>query len=264
MPRIVGITLPAGIDIIYNKTLKIYDLSIFCNIGKNPRFLPRERKYSIREMSSLLSVAYSWAHLTNDQREEWQYAADVLGWHGYNLYVQDKIYRILNGIGGSAIASLYHQFKVGHVSISAPSTSAYILYSNQHRFYPPGTFSLCSKTNLTASGPDPFIVIVLEIVRYYSGQNLYDDYEIELPLVEGWDKRLTNIVQKIGYEGRWNVGIILNDVIGDFWFDNLWVDFNGVTKNPDPFCDDITKWWEMIDKGEGVVVESVYPTGGAI
>jgi hypothetical protein len=57
---------------------------------------------------------------------------------------------------------------------------------------------------------------------------------------------------------------VLTDVTGDLWFDNLWVQFNGADQNPDPFCDEIDKWYEMVDKGEGVVVESIYPTGGAL
>jgi hypothetical protein len=264
MPRIVGITIPAGLEIVYNRTLKMYDLAVHCNIGKNPRFLTRARKVSIRELSALYNVAYAWASLSGDARDEWGFAANVLGWHGYNLYVQDKVYRILNGIGGSADPSYYHQFKVGHIGIAAPASSAEIRYSNQHRFYPPGALYICSKTALTASGPSPSVQVILQVHRYYSGQNLQDDYAIDLPLSEGWDKRFVDVPQKKGFEGRWEVRIVLTDVTGDLWFDNLWVQFNGADQNPDPFCDNIVKWYEMIDKGEGVVVESIYPTGGAL
>jgi len=264
MPLVAGIVLPAGIDIIYNKTLKMYDISVHCNIGKNPRFLPRYRRYAIRELSWLLTIAYAWANLTDSKREEWNFAANVLGWHGYNLYVQDKAYRIKNAIGGDAEPDIYHQFKVGHVGIGAPSSSAEIMFADRHRFYPPGEMSICTKTNFVASGDNPSVKIILQVHRYYTGQNLQDDYEIDLPLIKGWDKSIVKVFQKIGYEGRWEVRIVLTDVVGDLWFDNISVLFNGTDQNPDPFCDNVIDYWEPANVGAGVSFGSIYPTGSAL
>ena len=119
MALVMGITLPAGVDIIYNKTLKMYDISVMCNVGKNPRFFPRSKKLTLREVTYLYQIAFAWAQLSEEIKAQWNQAADVLGWHGYNLYVQYKSYRLKNGIGGDATPSIYHQYLVGHLNISA-------------------------------------------------------------------------------------------------------------------------------------------------
>ena len=87
MPRIMGITIPAGLEIYYNKTLKMYDFSFFCSIGKNPRFLTRSRYYSLREISYLFAIANSWSGFGAPQKQSWLDAGDVPGMNGYNLFV---------------------------------------------------------------------------------------------------------------------------------------------------------------------------------
>lgn len=264
MSLIAGITLPPGIEIIYNKTIKMYDLSIHCNVGKNPRNFPRARKFTLREISYLFNIAYSWAQFTQDQKDEWMYAANILGWHGYNLFVQDTSYRKKNGIGGLATPELYHQYFVGHIGIDAPSNSAEIRYSNRHRFYPPGTLALCYHSNLVSAGGSPLCQLLLDIHRYYLGGDHVDTYAIDIPLVSTWDKQVIHIPQVIGFEGRFEMRLVLTDVTGDFWFDNVTIQFNGTDQNPDPFCDDVPNNWEIVDQTAGVTIESVYPLGSAL
>ena len=120
----MGITIPAGLEIIYNKTLKMYDISVLCNVGKNPRFFPRDKKQTLREVTYLFTIAYAWSFFSEATKNEWNLAANIIGQHNYNLYVQDKSYRIKHGIGGNATPSLYHQYLVGHIGITAPATSA--------------------------------------------------------------------------------------------------------------------------------------------
>lgn len=264
MALLMGITLPAGLEIIYNKTLRMYDISVFCNVGKNPRFFPRKRKLQLREISYLFAIAQAWAFFTQEEKDEWMFAANVMGEHGYNLYVQDKSYRIKYGIGGNAVPSLYHQFKVGHFSLSGAATSAKIVFYNTHRLYWPASFQLCFKTNLTPSGGSPSARLKLIWTRYYTGQNIEETETIDLPLVSGWDKRKQSIAIKPGSKGRWRLELELTDVQGDVWFDNVFVEYSGEIKNNDPYCDDVVKWWKAIDLPAGATLETIYPTGGAL
>jgi len=195
MALVMGITLPAGVDIIYNKTLKMYDISVMCNVGKNPRFFPRSKKLTLREVTYLYQIAYAWSLLPEEIKAQWNQAADVLGWHGYNLYVQDKSYRLKNGIGGDATPSIYHQYLVGHLNISAPASSALIAQYNSRRVNFPATFGLSFKTDLAASGPQPSARFKFTWTRYYVGENIESTEVIELPLVSGWTNEIKSITQ---------------------------------------------------------------------
>ena len=264
MALVMGITLPAGVDIIYNKTLKMYDISVMCNVGKNPRFFPRSKKLTLREVTYLYQIAYAWSLLSEEIKAQWNQAADVLGWHGYNLYVQDKSYRLKNGIGGDATPSIYHQYLVGHLNISAPASSALIAQYNSRRVNFPATFGLSFKTDLVASGPQPSARFKFTWTRYYVGENIESTEVIELPLVSGWTNEIKSITQYKGIRGRWRVELELVDVTGDIWFDNVEVLYSGEVKINDPFCDDVVKWWKGESLPEGVTFETIYPTGSAL
>ena len=264
MALIMGITLPAGLEIVYNKTIRMYDISVLCNVGKNPVFFPRSRYVTLKEITYLFQIAYEWGLLSADTKSEWNYAANVIGEHNYNLFVKDKSYRLKNGIAGNAIPSIYHQSSVGHLQITNPANSATIAQYNKTRVNFPASFELCFKTNLTASGDNPSIKVKFTWTRYTAGQNIESTETIELPLISGWDKRKAWITQYSGTRGKWRVEIQLTDVTGDFWFDNVIVQYSGQIKLNDPYCLDVVRWWQEITPPDNVIFETVYPIGGAL
>lgn len=260
----MGITLPAGIDIIYNKTLRMYDISVLCNVGKNPQFFPRSKTYTLREITYLFNIAYAWGALTQGEKDNWALAGDVIGLHGYNLYVQEKSYRMKNGIGGIVQPSLYHQFMVGHISIPNSDNYCLIRQSNSHRIYFPATFELCYKTNLTSAGVGATARLYFSWTRYLSGQNIIETQIIEMPLSSAWTTEKISVITQGGLKGRWELNIELYNCYGDIWFDNVIVEYNGAWKNNDPLCDDVSKYWYQDFMPEGGILESIYPTGGAL
>jgi len=264
MALVMGITLPAGWDIIYNKTLKMYDISVMCNVGKNPRWFPRKKYVKLNEITYLFNIATAWSNLSDDDKAEWNYASNVIGQHNYNLYVQDKSYRIKYGIAGNATPSLYHQYLVGHINIASPATSAKIVQYNFRRVYFPASFEICSKTNLVADGADPYVRLHFIYNRYTSGSTIEDKQTINIPLISGWDKEVKQIVDNGNRKGRWRVELELFNVTGDIWFDNVIVEYNGNINLNDPYCMNVVKWWKGEDIGSGVTFETIYPTGGAL
>jgi len=264
MALVMGITLPAGMEIIYNKTLRMYDISVLCNIGKNPRFFPRSKKMTLKEITYLFSIAYDWSLLGEPAKTAWQDAGLIIGQHGYNLYVQDKSYRLKNGIGGNATPSIFHQFTVGHISIGAPATEANVAQYNQTRVNFPASFELCYHTNLISSGPSPSCELVFTWTRYYQGQNIENIETIPISLVSAWTKGTQSITQKSGIRGKWRVELKAVDVTGDIWFDNLCVTYSGEVKNPDPYCEDVITWYKKISGVQDFTLETVYPVGGAL
>lgn len=264
MVLVMGITLPAGIDIVYNKTLRMYDISVFCNVGKNPRFYPRSKFYTLKEITYLFQIAYAWNALSDADQLAWKTAAEVIGQHGYNLYVEDKSYRIKNLIGGNATPSIYHQYLVGHLKVEAPASSALVAQYNSTRVNFPATFELCYKTDLTASGASPSAKLKFIWTRYTQGQNIENTEEIVLPLSQAWTHASQSVTQLSGIRGKWRLEIELIDVTGDIWFDNVFVTYSGEIKVADPYCSDVVRWWEGVNLGDGVTFETIYPQGGAL
>lgn len=260
----MGITLPAGVDIIYNKTLRMYDISFFCNIGKNPQFFPRSTFYTLKEITYLFQIAYIWNALSDSVKNDWNLAANVTGQHNYNLFVQDKSYRLKYGIAGNADPSLYHQFTVGRINIADPASSACFAQYNTRKVVFPCSFEMCFKTNLVASGANPSAKLKFTWTRYYQGQNIEVVETIDLSLVSGWDKKKKWVTPQSGIRGKWRIEIELIDVTGDLWFDNAMVEYSGEIKVNDPYCLDVVKWWKNVNPAEGVTFNTIYPTGGAL
>jgi hypothetical protein len=264
MALLMGITIPAGLDIIYNKTLKMYDISVLCNVGKNPRWFPRAKLVTLREVTYLFNIAYAWSFFSVEEKAAWTAAADIIGQHGYNLFVQDKSYRIKNAIGGNATPSIYHQYLVGHLNVQNPANEALIAQYNAFRVNFPASFELCFKTDLTADGADPYARLKFTWTRYTSGQNIENVETIEFPLSQAWTKETKNITQLGGIRGKWRLELELHDVTGDIWFDNVIVLYSSEIKTSDPYCEDVVRWWKGVSLPAGVTLETVYPQGGAL
>jgi hypothetical protein len=264
MAHVMGITIPAGWEIIYNKTLRMYDISVMCNVGKNPRWFPRKKTIQLKEITYLYNIAYVWGNFTSNEKQAWSNAAQIIGQHGYNLFVQDKSYRVKNSIAGNAVPSIYHQFTVGHINISAPATAARIAQYNIHKIYFPATMQISAKTNLVSAGPNPYCRMIVTWFNYVTGQTIEQVETIEIPLNQVWQTTIQSIVDKGGRKGRWNLQIELNDVTGDLWFDNPSVEYNGQVQINDTYCEDVVKWWKGENIPTGVTFETIYPTGGAI
>ena len=258
MPRVYGITIPPGLEIVYNRTLKMYDVSVFCNIGKNRRFICRRQRYNLKQFTKLYNVAYAWNALSQTTKDAWYSAGNASGINGYALFTQDKIYRIMHSLSDNATPSVYHQYKVGHISIASPAVSAQLTEQHIEPCFLPADLAISYKSDLVSAGSDPFVKIIFKTLRFYSGQNIEELHEINIPLSAGWATANLNIPTKDGIMGNWSIIISLNDVTGDLYFDNLNLTFNGTIQNKDPFCDFFPKFFTQDDVGAGVTVESIY------
>lgn len=264
MARVYGITIPAGIEVIYNKTIKMYDISVHCNVGKNRRFMTRRMKLKLKEWSKLTGVASAWHMLSQADQDAWYTAADAQGTNGYSLWTQDKIYRLVMGLAGNATPSTLHQYKVGHINLAGGATSCKIKQEFNRPFTIPTTLTINYKGALTADGADPYAKVRFWSTVFFGGNNieLYED--INLTLDQAWESKDISVAAKSGTIASFRVEIWLNDVVGDLYFDNVFCEFDGQVQNDDPFCDEIEKTWRRVSVPAGVTVESVYPTGAAL
>ena len=258
MVRVYGITIPPGIEIVYNRTLKMYDINVFCNVGKNRRFLSRKSRYNLKNFTKLYSVASSWNALSEAAKDAWYTAGNVSGINGYALYTQDRIYRLMNSIAGSATPSIFHQYKVGYVKIESPANSAKLTENHITGLILPATLKLSYRSNFSASGGNPYAKLIFKSLRFFSGQNIEETQEINIDLSAGWKTEDITIAVKEGILGAWSISFEFNDVTGDLYFDNLFAEFNATIQNHDPFCDFFPKYFIKDDVGTGVTVKSIY------
>ncbi len=258
MPRVYGITIPAGLEIIYNKTLKMYDISVFCNIGKNRRFFSRKNRYNLKQFTKLYAVASAWSSLNQTEKDNWYSAGNASGINGYALYTQDRIYRLMNSLVGSATPSIFHQYKVAHIKIDSPATSAQ--YTERHitPIALPATLDVNYYSDLVSAGPGAYAKIIVSYMRFYSGKNIVETFEIPLDLSSAWKAANVNVPISEGIAGNWSISIKLYNVTGDLYFDNLFFKFNGTIQNHDPFCDFFPKYFNLDNVPAGVSAESLY------
>lgn len=258
MPRVYGITIPAGIEIIYNKSLKMYDISVMCNVGKNVHYLTRSQKYTLRGLSKLFEVAYRWSALSQAQKDAWYIAGDPSGMNGYALFTQDTIYRYLNGLIGLATPSIYHQYFIGHVEIEAPATSCLAVEYHDTPLSFPCTMSVNYRSNLVSTGPGSFAKLTFQWLRLFSGKNYNERQSIDFGLVDAWQTKQISITQQPGVIGTWALVLELYNVTGNLYIDNLSVEYDGTIQNVDFECDVFPESFIEEDVGSGVTLESIY------
>lgn len=256
--RLYGITLSPEIDIIYNKALKMYDLAIACNVGRNPSLLTRNRRYNLSEFSKLYQVAQQWAYLSEAEKAAWYTAADITGANGYALFTQDKIYRIQNGLAGNATPSIYHQYKIGHIKINSPDNVLLLEFDKISPYFHPATLKVSYRSNLSASGGTPSCNFnFLSKIFFSGGSPIYTD-SIPINLIQNWNTQTITIPIRSGNIVNWKLQISLNNVIGDLYFDNIEVQYLATVQNNDSICDEFPKYWLRKTVGVNTLVESIY------
>lgn len=258
MARIYGITIPAGIEIIYNKAIKMYDIAVFCNIGRNPSLMPRSKKVRLKEITKLYQVAYKWASLTQAVKDAWYLSADVMGQNGYALYTQDKCYRLMNSLPDDAVPSIYHQFFVSHIKIQAPATNCLLSEFHLSPYSNPTTMSINYRCDFVDSGGVGSAKLRFTGTRLTGGQNIEDVFEIELWSLDEWINDSVNITIGQGVIANWKIQLICDNVEGNLYFDDIFVEYDATIQNNDPFCDNFPSTFSQDDVPAGVSLEAIY------
>jgi len=241
-------------------------------LWKETRAVATKRfKYSRDELKALPSysqfaeAADAWNALSDEVKQDWDAAADVIGYHGYNLFIQDKIYRIMNGLEGNAEPSLYHQYLVGHLHIPEGAGDVLLRQTGNVRVTFPAILEVHRKTILTANSGDGGYVKIRFSYTYNegSGEQTQTD-EVSLTLSSPWFEQPLNITQHFGVLPSWTLEIEAHAVSGDLYWDDLMVQTpTGIIGN-DPYCFDVAKYWSKIIFPESCILESIYPTDDAL
>jgi hypothetical protein len=215
--------------------------------------------------SYLTQIGTAWNALSEAVKSDWGDAGAIIGQHGYNLYVQDKSYRIKHELAGDATPSIYHQYLIGYLYV--PDGAGYVLLrqSGTRVFSFPATLRVRYKSDLFNDPPGAKTAKVRFKYTYDEGageQTQID--EIELTKVSAWGLVELEITEHTGLTGAWELEIEIDALEGRLWFDNIWVDFVDGIFTGDPYCLEVERYWSKINFPAGCTLETIYPTGDAL
>ena len=292
MARITALNIPVDLKEKYERIMATLERWFFPRVSRKPRHLSRRRKALLRQATYMFYVSDLWRQKTAGDKQAWKDAGVKMGLNGWQLYLQDKVYRVENNIPGDAVPSIYHQYFVGHCKVESPASAILITQKHPYTFWIlekvsgrkamyrytkitdrltfPFKIALSRKTNLTSVGGLPYCYLIAKITHFYDGRLYYTEYPIDIPLVADWGYQEKTIEHPGGYVGTYELQIRLNDVTGEIYFDNIISEHDGTNFARDPYCNEITRefldeWfrvahnWEPTNVPAGALYESIYP-----
>lgn len=260
MPIVSYTTISGGIADADRALLRrYYGLERSLASRKRTAFSRVELK-NLPSLSYLPAIGTAWALLSDEIKASWQSAAEVVGMFGYNLFCQDKAYRIKNEIAGNADPSVFHQYLTGHLYI--PESAGDTLFKQAGNGFTgfPATLYISRKTELTADPVDgEFLKVRFKYTYDEGGGETTQTDEISLALASDWAAETLPITVHTGLTGNWELEIETHAVKGDFYFDNFYILGPVDILTKDPHCEAIEKKWLLMLSPAGVMLETYYP-----
>ena len=184
------------------------DRFTFARVIRKNLLLSRTQKIKLAGRSLFSIIADVWRGLSTVTKGLWSTAADEVGLSGWQLFVSDYAARLANGLEGVTTPSTLHQARFGNLHIESPANEAKISQLHPRSYYVkqkvagkknmyspilvtedlslPFILGLNYKTNLSASGADPYAKLYARFWYSYQGRNLEQDLVIDLDLVTNW------------------------------------------------------------------------------
>lgn len=253
-------TISGGLAGLDKKNLRRFLLLHRHAVSHQRTFYTRLERKTLPTISLLPEAADAWNLLSSSDKTDWNTAGAVIGFRGYNLFIQDKIYRLLNSLPGNATPNIYHQYLVGHLNILSSSGDVTVRQTGNVIVPFPATLYIRRKTILLPDPSNGEYVKILFSYTYDSGGGVQTETaEISLPLSDDWGVQSVSLVQRSGVLGPFFFEIQTHAVKGDLYFDDVWVDGTTEILSKDPYCDRVSLEWFPIVLPVGCTLESVYP-----
>lgn len=285
------INLPVGYQAAFDSNLTIQDRFVNGRVSNKVTLISKQRLSSLALRSYLPIIGALWRLLTVSEVNAWKAAGVLNGLTGYRLFVQEMSIRLKYGFIEVPIPSQLHQSWVGHLGISGAATEIKI-YQNHPVSYPvyrkvvgkksqyeavqvseafslPLVLNINYKSNLVASGPNPYAKFYADVVQSYQGVNEHNLCEINFELVNDWVGRAATISSARGQFVGYTLYFWLRDVTGDLFFDNVKATHSGQNWVRDTYCKrieqdftrafaEVPKHWAKLVKPVGAVYNSIY------
>lgn len=222
----------------------------------------RKRNYKDFEIVSQLDpAALLWDVQSDATRAVWDAAGVPSGLTGYQLFVQDTGFRILNGLPGIIVPSTFHQFKVLRMDLGAIPE-----YFQIYQFHPasydllvriPGKKNATQVVAVTETVTSPLVVefdyqanltfdpvasafrLWVQVQGTKSGSPKTSNFFLGLDEVTGWKHAFLSCVLDFDTVSQYFVIIDGSDYSGFFDLDNIVIEHSGQNWAYDPRCDEV-------------------------
>jgi hypothetical protein len=230
-------------------------------VASNKRFLfRREEKANLPLYSNMAEASDAWNLLTDEEKSAWNLAGVSCGLTAFNLFIQDKCYRIMNEISGNAVPSELHQYLVGHLHLPDLGSEVMVLQVGNGSIAWLVEMILSYKSNLiNVGGGGSYIRAVINCPYVESGITLTQSVIQNLDLISDWQKVEPYYENFRLYTGYFELRIESLGIKGDLYFDNLSMRSDSGIQSKDSACNEIDKSFAKPVFPDGAILESIYP-----
>jgi hypothetical protein len=283
--------VPVGSEDSFDRSVQSSDRFRFSRIIKKHRFVSRKKRKALAGRSPLFSISDIWSGFSSDVKNSWGLAGAVVGLSGYDLFVLDQSARVKCGLSGSAVPSVFHQCRVGHLSVVSPANEIKIEQKHPHfcwsvrkvvgkksMFEPvlinedfslPLKISLNYSSDLSSVGEGAFAEFYAYIWHSFQGEDIFTKLAIPLDFSAGWCYAESELTSLSGYVVAYSLFFHLKNLVGDLYFDDLSCVHSEQNWVRDQFCENVSeifsggfsrvlKNWEGVVVPSGASFESIY------
>jgi len=260
MTVVTSTTISGGLVTLDRKNITRYFKEDISNAAKKRWRYTRENLKTLPSYSLLSECADAWNLLNGTEKTAWASAAEKCDSFAYNLFIQDKSYRIINSIAGNAVPVLEHQYKVGHIEI--PNSAGHFLYRQvgTRNFTGDGELKISYKSDLVSeNGGSEYVKVRFKYTYMVGAIENTDTTEIVVNLSNVWEMFSAVVTYNAGQNNSIELEIEGDLVHGDLWFDNFNVEAVEGIITKEPFDNRPDLFFDSIIVPAGVVMETVYP-----
>lgn len=292
MSKISYQNIPVEYEIAIKKVLSVSDRFTIPAVRVQRLISRRKALKGVTQRSLLPAISLAWSALTTLEKNAWNVAGFSSYITGYKCFVREYCLRIKYSLDPFVEPSPHHQGKVGYLQIASPASSLIIEQDHPRVYYVmkkepnkknmyspvlvteltsfPFHLYISYRSILTAYGANPIARLEITFISNYQGRDIETIKYIDFTLMSAWATADLEVVSIFGKFRFYKVRIILQDVRGDFYFDNFKLFHSGRNWARDTECNDIhqdftrsyyqvAKHWIADDVGDGANFESVYP-----
>ena len=213
--------------------------------------------------SALIGLKGLWEAQTTEVQAGWFDAASWALMDGWQLFKLDTMYRIYNGIKGTAMPSLYHQFMIGDLYIPPTVNDCIIRQTFAGLPNVAIDWALNMKAALTSHGAGSYATLTFKVHSGYWNDDInnWDEVSDEYDLASFTDWGYINN----GYDdgliaGNYiTVEIAVHNMHGHVYLDGGSMWYNDTEFFNDPQFDDCANAWQKITFPAGCTFGSIYP-----
>jgi len=286
MAVIGSLEIPQELIDLWNTTFRPVEKRRYSAVAAKGHLMTPQKKRDVATRSLLPEISAAWAALSDSQRLAWKNAGDQSRYNAWNLFVQDTAYRLKYGLSGLATPSIYHQYKVGKITIGGSAQRVLLTQYHPTTYYKmkkirgskaqyepikiteqlvlPLELGMSYKTALTAVTGTPKVKFYATVISHYQGRNISTNFGFDMDLSSGWARQTTSVTEVLGVARSYNLNIELDGVQGEFYFDNVLSQHTGTNYARDFRCNDVNNDLSAINYMiESSWEEQFLPTGAA-